>query len=388
MMKKKNKCCGCGACSQRCPMKCIDMIMDEEGFLYPEIDRTKCIKCGLCESVCPMQRMNNYSEETSKTYIAYNTDSGKREKSSSGGLFYLFAKNILDDNGVVFGATFNDEFEVCHTYIKKENEIIKLMGSKYVQSKIEDMYSNVELFLSQGIKVLFTGTACQISGLISFLKKEYTNLYLVDVLCHGTPSPLVWDLYLEKIKKERWPNIREISFRDKKNGWKDYSVKITFENGEEYCVPYKDDMYMQMFLSEICLRPSCYACKFKELGRDSDITIGDAWGIGSNNPEMDDDKGTSISWVHTKKGQSLFDSVEGKLIYKMVELDDVLPPNANSRKSVTSHLHRKKFMKKLKNKEDFYKLHELIKLNSVEKIIQKGRSGVKKIYRWVFLKIL
>ena len=197
----KKDCCGCGACVQRCPKHCIAMQEDKEGFLYPVINKTKCTNCGLCEKVCPVINQGHCNNPI-KTYAAINPKNDVRIASSSGGVFTVLAEDIINSNGVVFGAAFNNEWNVEHTCVENIKDLEKLRGSKYVQSNIGNSYQEAESFLKEGREVLFSGTPCQIAALKLFLRKEYKNLTTVDFVCHGVPSPAVWRKYLhETIKK-------------------------------------------------------------------------------------------------------------------------------------------------------------------------------------------
>lgn len=199
-IKDKSKCCGCAACVQACPKQCILFEEDEEGFRYPLVDQSKCIDCGLCEKVCP--EINQFARRKPiKVYAAINNDETIRMQSSSGGIFTLLAEKIIDEGGVVFGAAFDENWEVRHEYVETRRGLAKLRTSKYVQSRIENRYQQTKKFLGEGRKVMFTGTSCQIAGLKRFLRKDYDNLLAVDVICHGVPSPMVWRDYLEEIKK-------------------------------------------------------------------------------------------------------------------------------------------------------------------------------------------
>lgn len=242
IIDKKN-CCGCNACVQHCPKSCITMQEDEEGFLYPIVDQEVCIDCGLCEKVCPVL---NQGEERKplQVYAANNTNEEIRMQSSSGGVFTLLAETIIQEGGVVFGARFNDDWEVIHDYTETQEGLATFRGSKYVQSRIGDSYCQAEQFLKKGRKVLFSGTPCQIAGLNLFLRKEYNNLLTVDFICHGVPSPGVWKSYLEELialqgnrknsvlshsKPIILNSIRDISrieFRNKRLGWKKYSFAL------------------------------------------------------------------------------------------------------------------------------------------------------------------
>lgn len=297
-IKNKKECCGCGACAQRCPRKCITMQSDKEGFAYPVVDTKQCSDCGLCDKVCPV--MNQQPEQAPiATYAAINSDQAVREESSSGGIFTLLAKETINNGGVVFGAAFNDKWQAAHTYANEINDIKKFRGSKYVQSDIGGSYSVAEKFLKEDKEVLFSGTPCQIAGLKRFLRKEYKNLKTVDFVCHGTPSPLVWKKYLDEVcHANKIGNITDIQFRNKAEGWKKFSLQIKYVNhdGKEMILreTLDDNIFMKCFLSNLCLRPSCYQCPAHSGKSGSDITLGDLWGAQEICPEIDDDKGLSL----------------------------------------------------------------------------------------------
>ena len=332
----KEKCCGCYGCVSICPKKCISMKNDEEGFWYPEVNKDICIKCGLCEKTCPVIR-NEYTNTNNtkvKAYVSYTNNYETRIKSSSGGLFSMFAEKILNENGIVFGAVFDDKFLVHHIAISDIKDLKLFQGSKYLQSDIGDSYKKAKDFLDKGSKVLFSGTACQIAALKAFLGKEYNNLFTIDVLCHGVPSPKVWQRYLKEKESEYKSLAKQIEFRNKTEGWKKFSVKIDFKDSKSYRENLNTDNYMKLFLKNICLRPSCHDCRFKSLNRPSDVTLGDCWGIEKNMPDMDDDKGTSVVLVHSESGQEMLDSIKNKINLRKAEVDKALPPTADSRKSV------------------------------------------------------
>ena len=338
-IKDKSKCCGCEACLQVCPQQCISFHRDEEGFNYPYVNMEKCVDCGLCEKVCP-ELKNIDEKEPIHVYAAINNDLEERIQSSSGGLFVLLAKRIIDEHGVVFGARFDDKWNVVHSYTENLEGIPPFMGSKYVQSRIGDNFKKVKEFLCAGRKVMFSGTSCQIAGLKNYLIKDYNNLLTVDVICHGVPSPLVWRQYLEEIKnnahkgkntvsfppkhliseretlKERYETVIErISFRDKRLGWQKYSFALTLAeasaDGKKNSVSlshiHRDNPFMKVFLSDIILRPSCHKCFAKSGKSGSDITLADFWGVGSVVPEMDDDKGVSLLVVNSERGMNYID---------------------------------------------------------------------------------
>ena len=297
-------CCGCGACSQQCPQSCITMREDDRGFLYPCVDEDACVGCGLCEQACPFLNDAKQREDVSAV-AAWNPDDAVRMGSSSGGVFTLLAQNVIARGGVVFGARFDEEWNVVHDCVVTAEGIELFRGSKYVQSVIGDNYSKAEGFLKQGRQVLFTGTPCQIAGLRLFLKQDYENLLLVEVACHGVPSPKVWREYLASASDNS--SLATVNFRSKTTGWKNYSVLIGDKSQ-----PHDDDEFMGCFLKNYSLRPSCFNCRFKGGQSGADITLADFWGIGVVAPHLDDDHGTSLVIVNTIKGQRHLDGCQMK----------------------------------------------------------------------------
>lgn len=335
----KHNCCGCAACVQACPKQCISFNEDEQGFRYPLVDESLCIDCGLCEKVCPVIHQSD-AKKPLKVYAAQNPNEEIRLKSSSGGIFTLLAEAVIDEGGVVFGARFDKNWEVEHGYTESKEGLEAFRGSKYLQSRTGETYKQARDFLKAGRKVLYSGTSCQIAGLKKFLRKEYENLITVDVVCHGAPSPLVWRTYLDDFKKcpkgtagknsvcsslNEMPVITGISFRDKSTGWKKYgfvlrgksasqadknTVLSSVNTGEKHDVLLHEtldkNLFMQVFLKNLCLRPSCSACPAKSGKCGSDITLADYWGIWNYYPEWDDDKGTSLVLINTLKGSVFF----------------------------------------------------------------------------------
>lgn len=378
----KTKCCGCGACVQICPRKCIKFLEDEEGFFYPKVNLQNCVDCNLCMEVCPIRNRDDSKNEMQKTYIAYAVNEQLRNESSSGGIFSLLAEKIINKNGIVFGAAFDDDFLVEHIGVTNNSGLHKLRGSKYLQSRPQNCYFETLQYLEKGKIVLYTGTACQIAGLKKYLKKEYDNLITVDILCHGVPSPIVWKSYLNEQEKKFSAKAKEISFRKKSKGWKDFSLEILFNNGEKKEEIFKNNIYMQLFLKNIILRPSCYRCEFKSLNRESDLTIGDCWGVENYMPEMDDNCGTSVIIVHSQKGYSLLKQLNSEIMISEADTDCALPPSADSRKSVPIHENRSKFFREFKHGNNFEKMSKLIKESRVSlfkrSIKWKVRSILKK----------
>lgn len=302
----KSKCCGCTACKSICPKQAIIMKQDEEGFLYPIIDKTKCVNCGLCDKVCPIKNAKEEKKEQ-HAYIFQNTNDEIRRESTSGGAFTAIAEYIIKNNGIVYGAIFDENYKVIHTGIDKIEELYKFRNSKYVQSEIGNCYSEVKQNLNNDRIVCFSGTSCQIEGLKKYLGKDYEKLLLVDVVCRAVPSPLIWKKYLNLRQKE-YKNISKIMFRDKYYGYKYSNLSIYNKDNDkkqEYHKGVDSDPYLRAFFSNICDRPSCYDCKFKKLHRESDITIWDCFDVEKYNKEFDDDKGTNRILTHTKKGDKI-----------------------------------------------------------------------------------
>lgn len=314
----ETKCTGCGACAASCPKGCIAMESDKKGFLYPNIDYTQCVNCKKCEDMCPVLRQKTEDcDVKANLFAAFTRDDSVRNSCSSGGVFFEIARYIINHGGVVFGAAFSEDFKtVEHIAVEEEKELYRLSGSKYLQSKILTCFDQAKKRLESGQVVLFSGTPCQINGLKAFLKKDYKNLYLVDFICHGVPSPLVWKKYVLFRESNSNSTVKMVDFRNKKYGWQDFSLRIVFKNGKYYHKKIKNDLYMRGFLHDIYLRPSCYECCFRQIERPADITLADYWGIQQVEPNMNDDKGTSLVIVHSKNGNFLLKEISNLIIIK------------------------------------------------------------------------
>lgn len=378
---KKSDCCGCYGCTNICPKQCIDMKVDNEGFWYPKINKDLCINCNLCETVCPVIQNFYKKEFNTLAYACKNKNEQIRLSSSSGGVFTNLCEYVIKNNGVVFGAAFNDNFEVEHMESSTLEGCEKFRGSKYVQSKIGNTYKNAKQYLDEGRIVLFTGTQCQIKGLNLYLRKKYTNLILVDLICHGVPSPLVFELYKQGLKNKYNSEIEQIGFREKNKGWKEFSYGTKFKNGEIYLKTLNEDIYMKGFLSDLYLRPSCYECKAKNFTSGSDITLADYWGIQNKHPEFDDDKGASLILVNSKKGEEIVDKISDKIEKIKTDLDYAISCNPSAIRPVKYNINRQKFFNDL----DKSNLNELIekytKIPVSKKVIFKIRFVISKIKR-------
>ena len=384
LIGKSAACVGCEACAQICPKKCISMENDSEGFIRPRIDIAECLNCGMCRKVCPIVNKPAFNGFETKAYAAYSTNEGERLASSSGGLFSLIAAAVLAEGGTVFGAAFDDSFAVNHVNVESKTDISMLRGSKYVQSRMDGTYRRVLNELKSGRRVLFSGTICQIAGLKAYLQKEYANLLCVDVLCHGVPSPKVLHRYIEHLEERHRAKITHLEFRNKKHGWKSYCVTAEFSNGTKYESAFHNDTYMKLFLENICLRPSCYACAFNEVDRVSDITLGDCWGVENVLPEMDDNNGTSVVLVHTETGMEAMRSIDGKCVLKQANLDMILPPTSGGRMSVKPHRNRKAFFRQLNCGKNMNQLEKLLRTPwyaAAGAVIKRAYRGVVKILR-------
>lgn len=308
----KNKCCGCGACSQICPKSCIEMETDSEGFLYPKIDKSNCINCSLCEKVCPYN-ISTDSNYPIKNYGFVSKDRSIHDKASSGGAFLTIANHVIDQGGVVFGAAFADDYkDVKIISVNTKNDLTLLAGSKYLQASVGDSYKIAEQYLKNGILVLFTSTPCQIAGLRSYLRKDYDNLITIDCICHSVPSPKVWANYLKKISAGK--KISYVTFREKTNkGWRNYGLHIKDSDNRTILLEgNRENVYMKSFMSNLITRPSCYNCCALNFKSRSDITIGDFWNVEKYHSDKDyfmGNDGVSLIMIGSKKGQGFFSSI-------------------------------------------------------------------------------
>lgn len=354
------RCTGCRACANICPAKCIMMKKSQAGFLIPEIDQSSCINCGQCEKVCPVIHIPEISTQT-VAYAMKNRSQNERGQSTSGGIFPLFAEYVLDREGVIFGAAYDSDFSVRHIKVCERKDLSLLQGAKYVQSVIGTSFLEVKRELVSGRLVLFSGTPCQCAGLKSFLGKLYENLITVDIICHGVPSPKVWQAYVDYRSQEENEGIRplRINMRSKSSGWSHYGYSTEFDYGDGKISQIENghDLFMKAFVGNICLRSSCSDCKMKGVERCTDFTLGDYWGIWNQHPEFDDNKGTSVVFVHTQKGREILEQLSDKMDCLKVDIEDAYKENGSLVNSSPAHPGRDEFLEQITadNFEDLVK---------------------------------
>lgn len=357
---ERKKCTGCMACLNICPKEAIEIEIGKDGFNYPKVNKEKCINCGICQKACPV--INKIKENTNKieVYACRNKNEKIRMKSSSGGIFTLMAEWILSHNGVVFGVKFNQNMEAVHDYVEDKENLKMFRGSKYVQSNIGKTYQKIKQFLLEGRKVLFTGTPCQVEGLLAYLGKEYENLYTQDIICHGVPSPKVWEKYLEYKKKIYGEYPKKVDFRRKDlSDWRNYQVCYKYSNIEEN-IDHIEDVYMKLFLYNFDLRQTCYNCNFKKIKRSSDITIADFWGIQNVNPDFYDERGISAVLVNTEKGRQCFENIKNNIEFSVENIEDIMKYNSSFYKSAKYNEEREKFFEDLENNDFEYLIKKFL----------------------------
>lgn len=377
-------CTGCGACYNICPKKAISIKKDYEGFYKPSIEESLCSDCNLCKKVCPLNSFHSQNIAEPKAFAVQINDIKQVYASSSGGLFAVIAKMIIDEGGVVYGAAYDNNFTVCHIRSTNYNELCKLFKSKYVQSNTLDSFRQARIDLIKGKNVLFSGTPCQIAGLYSYLGKDYPNLFTIDLICHGVPSPKVFELYkYDLIKRYSGEEIQNIDLRNKRKGWTSFSdfAEITTNNSIHRD---KKNSFMKLFLKNICINRSCSACQFNLLPRVGELTLGDFWGVDYYDPKLNNNKGLSIVLVNGNKGDSLLKSVKSELkIFEEVPLSFVVKFNPNIYSSTVPHKDRNIFFDDLTQgksfsflvkkycKEPFYRLPLKFIPNNIKKFIKK-----------------
>lgn len=382
----KDMCTGCTACVNVCPKHCLEMRTDKNGFPFPEIVvKTNCIACGACEKVCPILLTRDYKEVKTTAYAALTINEVHRMDSSSGGIFTELADNVLKEGGIVFGASYDANGTVKHIGIDEKCDLSKLRGAKYSQSVLGECFHSVKYHLNLGKKVLFSGTPCQVAGLKAFLQKDYVNLICIDCVCHGVPSPMVWEKYVQYRAQLDAKNELpvHINLRNKESGWNhfSYSVEFNYLDGKRYICKNSEDLFMRLFVGDYISRESCANCHFKGYDRVSDITLGDFWGIWDIYPEMDDNKGTSLVLTHTNKGEELLQAIADIIKIQEVSLEQASQMNPSLLKSSQHKLNREFVLNSIAE-NGFQEVQILTLFNSCPKrsIIGKAKRCMQKIF--------
>lgn len=332
-IQRKEDCCGCGACEAACPKRCITMRFDDEGFEYPFVDGSACVGCGICVKACPVSgdHAKTGAMPVAYAYAATNNDSAIRAVSTSGGVFNVIATAIMEQGGTVIGACFNDSLEVVHDFASTPEEAQRFCGSKYVQSDLmaNDVYRRVRTLCKDGLPVLFSGTPCQVQGLLRYLGRSYDNLFTCDFVCHAVPSPYVWRTYLDEIESSRGSRPVYAVFRNKTYGYHSGTMKICFADGSAYYGSGRVDPMHKAFFASLSTRPSCHECQFRSPERASDFTLFDCWSYSRLTGMEDDDLGHSHLWVRSEKGAALLERRAKGLDMVEVSLSDVLATDAD-----------------------------------------------------------
>lgn len=369
----KDKCCGCSSCVNICPKQCIQMKSDIDGFDYPIVNTRNCINCGLCENVCPaINKPNKSKKDSVEACIARHLDENILAYSTSGGFFYGVCQYVINKNGIVYGVTLDEQFEVKHARATSLTECKKFMGSKYVQSSIGSTYCDVKSDLDMGVLVCFSGTPCQVEGLYSFLKgKNYDNLILVDIVCHGVVSGTVWKKYIEYEREKNHKDIQEFQFRSKKYGYQNSTMKICAGDKEFYNTS-RTNPYLKIFYSNIALRDSCYNCSSKSINRISDFTIFDSWNAASIIEEKDDDKGYTNVIIQSDKGRTIIQYLKQFMIIKEVNVETIIPKNGGMvTNSARRNPHREDFLNEIREKSFKIAFDKYLPVRKIDYVIEK-----------------
>lgn len=393
----KQKCSACGACMQTCAKDAIQLKPDEYGFLYPIIDDTRCVDCGACKLHCHYHHPQERNSVIS-TYASMIKDESIK-RSSSGGVFVKLAESFIQNGGVVIGCAMNHSDDCVyseHIVVSNVSDLHRLQGSKYVQSRMGDIYKKTKTLLKKEVRVLFSGTPCQIAGLKAYLCRDYLNLYLVDVICHGVPNEIMFNGYLKKLSEKIKGKIYDYKFRDKELDWGiNMRAFAISEKGEkiEKVIPPEDSSFFRLFLSSHITRESCIGCCYADANRLGDITLGDYWGIHYFHPEesktkfIDNQKGVSAVLVNSPKGEEMYACIKKSINSVDSKFTFVQEHNSQVVRPVTAPFDRDKALESFKVKgyegiEEFY--YQKIGL---KKYFYKIKNFIPRRYR-VYLKKL
>lgn len=381
-IKNKVDCCGCNACGDICPTDAIEFVTDNEGFWYPKVNLDKCINCGLCEKTCPIINIDSLKKNDFDTPTCYAAENKNLEvvfDSTSGGLFSAFADRMYRDKGYVGGAVFSQDCKsVKHFISADKHDLPALRSSKYLQSDLNGFYKQVKELLVSGEKVLVCGCPCQMAGLRAFLRKSYDNLVILDFICLGINSPLIWRKYMDSFEERYGSPVVYAKPKSKELGWRNLTQKVRLANGEVKFETRNESNYTQGYIStHAYIRPSCYECKFRGFPRIADITLADFWGIEKYSNELEKDLGTSLVMVNSEKGEKWFDKINGRLNYIPMPFDATLQGNpALTKDALIPDIDRTQFFKDV-NELKFTELAEkyrffpcLTKRAKIKKVIK------------------
>lgn len=357
IIENDSDCCGCKNCLNICPKKAISFHKNKEGFYYPKVDESKCINCGLCKRKCPMINKIAYSSnDIVKCYAASNLSKEEINLSTSGGVFFLLAKQIINENGFVCGAILDEKMKIRHIITNDTKELVKMLGSKYVASDLTDIFTEIKKLLNDKHKVLFSGVPCQIAALRLFLDKEYDNLYLIDIICHGTPNQLSFDKYISFLEKRYKGKIVGYKFRSKRNThWGTFKAEVEIQSDNETKIKMLNadfDKYYMSFLNADNYRESCYKCQFARKERISDITLGDFWGVEKLDKSIIKNNGVSAVIISSKKGEKLFNQIKNQMQSFEVEYKFIYENNGQLNHPSTRTVKRDSWYKNI-NDDDF-----------------------------------
>ena len=342
-IEDKKSCIGCSACTEICPVDCIPLVTDEEGFSYPKIDYDVCIECPLCDRVCPItdklpetsklipfiEKADIQRYEKPSVHAAYTKNQEIRIDSTSGGIFSELAFKMFDQGGYVAGAVYDENFAVSHILTNDREKLKDIRSSKYVLSLTDKLFPDVQEKLKNGDKVLVCGAPCQIVALYAYLKMDYVNLVTCDFVCKGVNSPLVFNKYIKWLEDKYQSKAVKIKAKDKTEGWHKFSMRVDFENGESYVKDrYNDPFFVGYLQTPLFTMPACFSCQFKGVSQKSDIQLADFWGIENIDKSMDQDLGTSLVILNSDKGTEYFNSISGNLISKEFTMEDAIPGNS------------------------------------------------------------
>lgn len=371
-------CTLCGSCLNACPVDAISFGKSYLDFNYPEIDADRCINCNQCEKACPLSGDKASPEEGYPVaFAAKSDDDSVRLRSSSGGVFYELASKMLRDGGYICGAVFDEDFHVRHIVSDMQEDLLRMMGSKYAQSNVGHCYREIKSKLKEGCKVLFSGCPCQVAGLRNYLGEDYPNLLLVELICHGIPSDLMLQTYIGMQEKKYGAKLKQLEFRNKAKGWHSSSVRMEFENGRSYSKPITADTYMNGFLGSTFLKSSCYNCRFRNFTSGSDIILGDFWGAEAELPE-DDNKGISAILINSGKGMDVLDRCN--LAITPVNVETIIKYNRNLLCSAAPSPQRSSFYASANTNGLEEAIRRYLEESTIQKLKRQSRYALRYIW--------